>query len=266
MPTRGRLLVAVFTALAGALVLAPPARAAWSRPVAGPVTRGFAVDHHRPFAAGQHRGADFAAEPGTTVRAACAGRVVVARPVGTSGGVVTVACGRWRVSLLPLARIDVREGESAWPGRRLGTAASSREAATATLAVSRGHAGIHLGVRRAGDPAGYVDPLPFLSQPHKPTPGVAARLRRAETRTPPATVAPTPAQVHRAEPPRVAPPATRVAATRPPLARSLAPPLAWAGLAMLMLGAVGAGRVRTRLPRAVGVRVRAAAVGGRLRS
>jgi hypothetical protein len=265
MSTRARVLIAVLAAVAGALLLAAPARAGWGRPVAGPVARGFAVRPHDPFAPGQHRGADFAAQPGTTVRSACAGRVVVARRVGYSGGVVTVACGRWRVSLLPLARITVAEGETAWPGRRLGTVAPTHD-----------HAGIHLGVRRAGDPTGYVDPLPFLSKRGKPTPGVAAWLRRTAPGAPGRVVGAAPRVVGDAPrdvgaPPRVAGDAPRAGAAPRRVAaatRALAPPLAWAGLGVLVLGAVGVGGVRTRATRtpAAGLRVRAAGLGGRLRS
>src|SRR5215207_9802987 len=65
---------------------------ALSGPVEGPVAREFAYgpDLFRP---GLHRGADFAASPGATVRAACTGRVAWA-----AGGVVTLRCGPWRVT------------------------------------------------------------------------------------------------------------------------------------------------------------------------
>ena len=82
----------------------------------GPVERGF--DPGRPFEAGRHRGIDLAAAPGTPVRAACAGPVVVAGRVGSSGGVVTVRCGPWRVTHMPLATIGVRGGRSRRARRR----------------------------------------------------------------------------------------------------------------------------------------------------
>ena len=75
--------------LAAALVLVAP--------VTGPVARAFHVGEN-PFAGGQHRGVDLVARPGSVVRAPCRGRVVVAGRVGASGGVVTVLCGRWRVT------------------------------------------------------------------------------------------------------------------------------------------------------------------------
>jgi hypothetical protein len=217
-------MLAVAALLAAALLLvAPPAAGAWARPVRGELTRGFDFGVGAPFRAGLHRGVDFQAPPGTRVRAACGGRVVVAGRVGASGGVVTVACGRWRVSLLSLERIAVRAGAHVGEGDAIGVAGSAR-----------GHAGIHLGVRRAGSRFGYVDPLPFLSDtPAAPPPAVGPRgtVRR-----------PRPA-------PRLAP-LRPVAAPRAIPARPLAPPLAWAGLALLLTGAAGAGahRARTRRP------------------
>ena len=92
------------------LLLAPPAAAThWRAPVAGPVTRAFDL-RGDPFEAGAHRGADFAAARGATVRAPCSGRVEVAGRVGTSGRVVTVLCGRWRASVMPLAEVAVEPG------------------------------------------------------------------------------------------------------------------------------------------------------------
>src|SRR4051812_43186604 len=147
--------------LALAIPLArPPAAAAWSAPVPGAVTRAFSVGRD-PFAAAQHRGIDLAAPPGSPVRAVCGGRVVVAGRVGSNGGVATVACGPWRVTVLPLRRLLVGIGARVRAGRPLGTAA----------AVA-GHAGLHLGVRRAGIRSGYVDPLRFL-RAHRPVPRVA---------------------------------------------------------------------------------------------
>jgi hypothetical protein len=276
MSTRGRVLIALVAAVVGPLATAASARAAWSRPVAATVARGFDLGRD-PFAPGQHRGVDFAAPPGTTVRAPCVGRVVVARRIGTSGGVVTVGCGRWRVSLLPLARIDVSEGEPAWPGRRLGAAGRSRD-----------HAGLHLGVRRAGRRFGYVDPLRFLNDGaptgDPPVPGIAPRGRRPPAPAPPVATArprPMPARPRpmparpRPMPARLHPmPARRAAVAGPrrvavaSRVATVAPPLAWAGLAVLLLGAVGLGGVRTRSLRArtPGRLAPVARAGGRLRS
>jgi hypothetical protein len=173
-------------------------------PVGGPVMRGFDVGVN-PFAGGHHRGVDLAAPPGSVVRAPCAGRVVVAGRVGSSGGVVTVRCRRWRVTVMPLATIGVRRGATVRPRARVGT-----------LGRSSAHAGLHLGVRRDGVRFGYVDPLRFLAPPTS-TPLVAPPRR------------PT---LPRRAPPRSAP---FVPAHAP--ARAQAPWPAFAGLALVLLGA-----------------------------
>ncbi|HEX6023370.1 MAG TPA: M23 family metallopeptidase, partial [Solirubrobacter sp.] len=122
-------------------------------PVAGPVERPFAYGAN-PFLAGWHRGADFRAAPGAVVRAACAGRVVWA-----GRDVVTVRCGGYRVTHLPLARVLVARGARVRAGDRLGT-----------LARPSDHAGLHLGVRRANDRFGYIDPVPLLTLPPRGVP------------------------------------------------------------------------------------------------
>ncbi len=162
--------------LVAALVLLAP----------GPLAQGFAVGPD-PFAAGQHRGADFAAAAGAEVRAACAGVVAFAGEAGSNGRVVTLRCGRWRVTHLPLATIAVRRGARVRAGAKLGTVGSSPA-----------HEGLHLGVRREGDRFGYVDPLRFLAEPTTPPPlGPAPRAAR------PRRVGPPPPRI--APPPRTAP-------------------------------------------------------------
>jgi Peptidase family M23 len=253
-------------------VLASPAAAAWRPPVAGGLTRPFAVTTN-PFEAGQHRGIDLRAAPGTPVRAPCTGRVVVAGRVGTSGGVVTLRCGHWRVTHLPLATITVRAGTRVARGARLGT-------------VARGttHAGLHLGVRREGKRFGYVDPLRFLTPaPTTPAPplGRAPRDHRnpppsaPRARPAPPTTAPLAAPTHvpLAQPthaPFAAPTHAPLAApTGTPLASprgtprdfvpdtrgddSFAPWPAWLGLALVLAGAGvrWRGDIRTRTRRYV---------------
>jgi Peptidase family M23 len=185
-------------------------------PVSGEVTRGF--DPGRPFEGGRHRGVDLAAAPGAPVRAACTGRVAFAGRIGTSGGVVTLRCGPWRVTHMPLATITVRPG------------VVRRGAPIGTLEASSAHEGLHLGVRRDGTRFGYVDPLRFLAQPSNPVP-----LGRA----------PRPARPPRARPPRVVRPPRPVPAPRPassprarrPASPPLAPWPAWAGLGLVLAGA-----------------------------
>jgi hypothetical protein len=181
--------------LASALVLVAP--------LGGPVARAFDVGPN-PFAGGHHRGVDLAAPPGSPVRAPCAGRVGVAGRVGSSGGVVTVLCRRWRVTVMPLATITVHRGATVRARARLGT-----------LSRSSAHAGLHLGVRRDGVRFGYVDPLRFLAPPGS-APFVAPR------RAPPRPSSP------RASSPRFVP------AHAP--ARTPAPWPAWVGLGLVLLG------------------------------
>jgi hypothetical protein len=193
-------------------------------PVTGPVERGFAF--RGPFEAG-HRGVDLAAAPGTPVRAACAGPVVFAGRIGASGGIVTVRCGRWRVTHMPLVRISARG--SVRRGAVIGTVAASRE-----------HHGLHLGVRREGARFGYEDPLRFLAASSPPVPvGPARRPVRAR---PPRAV----------PPPRLVRPPPRAAAPR--LVRAPGPPSspfapwpAWAGLGLVLAGAGLRVRLRRRV-------------------
>jgi Peptidase family M23 len=219
------------------LALAAPARATvWRRPVGGPVLRAFAYGPD-PFRRGWHRGVDLAAAPGTAVRAACSGTVVTARVVAGAQGVVTLLCGRWRVTHLPLVSIAVRPRAHVAAGERLGL-----------LGTSSAHAGLHLGVRRAGDPFGYVNPLRFLP------------IGRAPPASPPLFTA-RGRDLGPAPPPAAAPTALpRAAAAAPPRAaagspvRALAPWPAWAGLALLLSGAMAGGmRLRRRRARAAGL-------------
>jgi hypothetical protein len=222
--------------------------------VPGSVARAFAYGSD-PFRAGWHRGVDLSARPGAVVRAACAGRVATARP-----GLVTLRCGPWRVTHLPLASVSVRRGEAVTAGRPVGTLGASAE-----------HAGLHLGVRRAGERFGYVDPLRFFGTS---PPGVPP-VPRVATRPAPPAAAPRADPVPRGHRmPRAGPrPASPPAAATPPAAprypvpgevrvfvpagvRGLAPWPAWAGLALILLGAAGGGvRIGVRRRRA---RVRAA--------
>jgi hypothetical protein len=142
--------------------------------------------------------------------------VVVAGRVGSSGGVVTVLCGRWRASLLPLSTIVVRRGETVSARTPLGT-----------LARSPTHAGLHLGVRRDGVRFGYVDPLRFLAASRPATPPPIGRAPRGRPRAP--LAAPATAPLAAPATARLAPPAPR------PL-RRLAPWPAWAGLALALAG------------------------------
>ena len=218
---------AVLALALAALTLAPP--------VPGAVARPFSYTGD-PFARGHHRGVDLAAPPGTPVRAACSGQVTFAGRAGS--GAVAIRCGRWSVTHLPL-RPAVRAGQGIEQGAPLGT-----------LARSRGHTGLHLGVRDASDPLGYVDPAPLLRESPRPAPPAGPRTAARRTAPPSPHPAPSPVAA-----PRAAPAAPRAGSS------PVAPWPAWAGLAILLAGAVGAGTVRVRRARrAVPARPRAAPV------
>jgi hypothetical protein len=201
-------------------------------PVTGSVERGF--DPGRPFEGGRHRGVDLAAAPGAPVRAACAGPVAFAGRIGAAG-IVTLRCGQWRVTHMPLAAIAAR-------------GVARRGAVIGTVARSHEHAGLHLGVRRDGTRFGYVDPLRFLA-PRSPPLGPAPPprvVRPPRAVRPPRFVLP----LRAARPPRFVLP---LRAARPPLvvpgtaSLPFAPWPAWAGLALVLAGAgVRVRRVRTR--------------------
>jgi hypothetical protein len=185
-------------------------------PVPGPIVRPFAYAGS-PFARGLHRGVDLRAAEGEAVRAPCAGPVVYA---GAKG--VTLLCAGRRVTLLPVAP-SVRAGRRTGVGEAVGRV--------------RGRNGLHLGVRRAGDPFGYVDPAPLLAR-RRPAPPPLA---------PPG----------RASPPRLRP--VPRAAPRAPAGTAvpLAPWPAWGGLTLVLVGASArrrVTRVRSRTPRAVPMR------------
>jgi hypothetical protein len=225
-----------FVAIVLALCAAAPARAAWHRPVPGAVARPFTYSPEAPFQAGRHRGVDLASPPGAPVRAACTGDVATALP-----GLVTLRCGPWRVTHLPLASVSVRARAAVRAGEVVGR-----------LGADPAHTGLHVGVRRAGDAFAYVDPLPFLrGTPARPP--VAAAPRRGVPREGPRPPSPVAAAPPVSAPLR-APPDARVRVLAPARARDLAPWPAWAGLALVLAGAAGGG-VR------IGLRRRRAAAG-----
>ena len=220
------------------LVVAPSAVAARPRltpPVPGTIVRGFAYGAD-PFARGLHRGIDLAAADGAPVRAACSGRVTFAGRAGANGRTVTIRCGAWSVTQLPLASLAVRAGEHIAAGAALGEAGAAA-----------GHEGLHLGVRRAHDRFGYVDPAPLLHTPAPHAPPAAPIRTTLRHRPPPPLPAPLPSRLRHTSPPR--PPAPLPSRVRPGSSpvrtpRALAPWPAWAGLALLLCGALGAGTSR----------------------
>ena len=211
--------------------------AALAPPVPGTIARGFDYAGN-PYARGHHRGVDLAAAPGAQVRAACSGRVTFAARAGAIGRAVTVRCGAWSVTHLPLRDVAVRAGEHVVAGAPIGAAAAAR-----------GHTGLHLGVRRADDRLGYVDPAPLLRNPPPPAPPLPPPRGAPPPHGPPP---PHPAPLPFA-PPRGSAPLPSAAPARPAPRSGSSPPLApwpaWAGLALLLSGAVGARGVRARRTR-----------------
>src|SRR4051812_31180159 len=105
MPQR---LLAATAALVALLLIAPAAwgfrRAAWVWPVQGEVITSYR-NGDDPYAAGQHRGIDIAAEVGAPVVAATGGEVRFAGTVGSAGLTVSIrtADGHFDTSYLHLS-------------------------------------------------------------------------------------------------------------------------------------------------------------------
>ena len=257
LPVAAAALALVAAVLAPLAVPSTALAERWLRPVPGEVARPFSYASAAPFTAGAHRGADLAARPGTPVRAACAGRVIHAGAVAGHGGVVSMRCGARRVSYLPLAALTVEAGAAVRAGAPLGV-------------VARGHGGLHVGVRREGDPFGYEDPLTLLSAPERPFAPAPLRVRgRAPRRLAPRAPAPVARRSPlRPDAPRAPAPVAGRSPLRPdaPRARpsSPAPWPVWAGLAALLSGTAGSGTVAVRRRRLARSHLRTAtAVGSR---
>ncbi|CAA9487584.1 MAG: Membrane proteins related to metalloendopeptidases [uncultured Solirubrobacteraceae bacterium] len=153
------------------------------------------------------------------MRTACAGRVAFAGRVA-GRPVVTVACGAWRATHLPVLRPRVTAGERVGPGRVLGVVGSDDA-----------HTGLHLGIRRADLRFGYVDPWLLLSRARTAD---RPRLTPVPSGRPPRRMAPrSPHLVPRSAP--VAPPAA---------GHQIAPLPVWIGLACLLLGCLAGGMQR----------------------
>src|SRR5256885_5106247 len=139
------LLVGRDTSAAFAAPPEPGGCGVWLAPVDGPVVRAFQAP---AFAYGPgHRGIDFAAPPGTPVRASGDGVVAFAGSVAGSLHVVVAHDGNLRTTYAFLAGIGVRAGDRVARGQVVGTAGSTGPEHDAE--------GLHFGVR-LGDR--YVDP------------------------------------------------------------------------------------------------------------
>ena len=137
-------LVARRTGLAGAAP-APGGCGAWLPPVEGEITRAFQAP---AFAYGPgHRGVDFAAAPGTPVRAAADGVVAFAGAVAGSLHVVVAHDGGLRTTYAFLAGISVHQGDRVTRGQVVGAAGGT--------GPEHDQPGLHFGLR-VGDR--YLDP------------------------------------------------------------------------------------------------------------
>jgi murein DD-endopeptidase MepM/ murein hydrolase activator NlpD len=199
--------------------------------------RRFRFDGARPFAAGQRRGVDLSAAPGTVVRSACSGRVTHAGPVPGRTLGVSVSCGDLTATHLGLRATAVRDGARVARGDPVGRL---------------GAAGIlRLGARVTARRFGWIDPLRLM----------AAAPPRGEPRPVPPPVGPAPRGAGR---PQLAPlrPAPLAPAPHRAPPRDL-PALAWLGAALLACGVPIGGVLRARVVAARRRGRREAVVSGR---
>jgi peptidase M23-like protein/putative serine esterase DUF676 len=137
----------VLALLVSALPSAPAeADSGWLRPVPGAVVNPFRAPLAR-FGPG-HRGVDFAAAPGTPVRAANDGRVVFAGTVAGAQHVVVAHPNGIRTTYSYLVLIDVHTGLTVLKGQVIGVAGGRGE--------GHGPGVLHFGAR-IGDR--YIDPM-----------------------------------------------------------------------------------------------------------
>ena len=173
------------------LLMGAPVARAWTWPTGGSVVRPFAFDPNSPYAGGQHRGADLGGSLGETVLAPASGTVTFAGSVPSSGLTVTITTpDGYAVTLVHLAAIAVARGAAVAEGAPVGTLGASNETAEPS---------VHLGIRIASSPQGYLDPLSLLpprpilpvvpapSPAPAPAPAPGPASGPAETPAPPAT-------------------------------------------------------------------------------
>ena len=179
--------------------------AAWSWPADGAVVRPFALGADA-YAGGQHRGIDVAGPDGRAVRAPASGVVTFAGSLPTYGrGVTILTSDGYAVTLVHLGSIGVAKGDAVSEGATVGTMGTSGTPEASVPSV-------HLGIRRASEEEGYVDPLGLLPP----------RAVTAPTSAPDASPSPAPVQ---ADPPAVVqtPPAAAAPVSSIPPANGAAP-------------------------------------------
>jgi murein DD-endopeptidase MepM/ murein hydrolase activator NlpD len=146
------LAVSVVLVSLGSPATAAPGDEAWSPPVDGPVVRGYEPPQ-RPFGP-QHLGLDYAARPGTPVRAAADGVVAFAGKVGRSRSVAVEHPGVRRTTYAYLQRLTVRLGVPVQRGDVVGMSGGTGPGHT--------HDVVHFGYRVNGRPQ---DPAPLFERP-----------------------------------------------------------------------------------------------------
>jgi hypothetical protein len=121
------------------------------------VLQPFSYDEAHPYLAGQHRGIDIGADAaGAAVVAPATGTVSFAGTVPTNGRSVTIeTADGYAVTLTHLGSIAVVEGTTVGEGDPVGAVGPSG-------APEVDGPYVHLGIRVAADPNGYVDPLGLL--------------------------------------------------------------------------------------------------------
>jgi hypothetical protein len=173
---------------------------AWSWPADGAVLRPFALGVDA-YAGGQHRGVDVAGPDGSGVRAPASGVISFAGSLPTYGrGVTILTADGYAVTLVHLGTIGVAKGDTVSEGATVGTMGTSGTPEQSVPSV-------HLGIRRASEEEGYVDPLGLLPP------------RATVAPTSPAATAPSPAPVQAAPPvvtPQAPPPAASPTTSSPP--------------------------------------------------
>jgi hypothetical protein len=148
-----------------ALALAGAA-SAWSWPADGVVLRPFALGAD-VYAGGQHRGSDVAGPDGSAVKAPAAGLVTFAGSLPTYGrGVTIMTADGYTVTLVHLGTIEVGKGATVGEGDTVGTMGASGT-------PEQDEPSVHLGIRRASEEEGYVDPLGLLPPRAAPAPAPA---------------------------------------------------------------------------------------------
>src|SRR5918997_1450276 len=111
----------ILALVAGAMAVTKHDAAACTWPVGGPVLQPFALSD--PYASGQHRGIDIAADAAEDVIAPTSGEVSFAGAVPTNGKAVTIETpAGLSVTLVHLAGISVAEGERVAEGATIGSA------------------------------------------------------------------------------------------------------------------------------------------------